>query len=47
MFMRFLISTINASNHAMCVLLSNQKCMIQRILINLHPNKHNHLSISS
>ena len=40
MFMRLLISIVNASNHTMCLLLSNQKCMIQPTLINLHPNKH-------
>ena len=45
MFMRFLISIVNASNHATCVLLSNQKCMIQHILTNLDPNKHSHLSM--
>ena len=27
-----------ASNNTKCVSLSNQKCMIQTILINLHPN---------
>ena len=40
MFMRLLISIANASNHAMCMLLSNQKCMIQPTLANLHLNKH-------
>ena len=35
-------SIVNAaSNHAKCVSLSNQKCMIQPILINLHPNEYN------
>ena len=29
------------SNHKKCVLLSNQKYMIQPTLINLHPNKYN------
>ena len=33
-------SIINASNHAKCVSLSNQKCEIQATLINLHPNKY-------
>ena len=37
--MGLLISTVNASNHAKCVLLSNQKCMNQPTLINLHPNE--------
>ena len=27
-------------NHAKCVSLSNQKCMIQPTLINLHPNEY-------
>ena len=40
MFMRLLISIVNAFNHTMCVLLSTQKCMIQLTLINLHSNKH-------
>ena len=38
-FMELLISIVNASNHAMCVSLSNQKCMTQPTLINLHPNE--------
>ena len=32
--------TVNGSNHTKCVLLSNQKCMIQPTLINLHPNEY-------
>ena len=39
-FMWLLISLVNASNHIKCVSLSNQKYMIQPILINLHPNKY-------
>ena len=35
-----LISIVNASNHTKCVLFSNQKCMIQSTLINLHPNEY-------
>ena len=35
-----LSSIANASNHTKCVSLSNQKCMIQPTLINLHPNGH-------
>ena len=27
------------SNHKKCVSLSNEKCMTQSILINLHPNE--------
>ena len=34
-----LISIVNASDHTKCVSLSNQKCMTQTTLINLHPNK--------
>ena len=40
MFIVLLSSTVNASNHGKCVLLSNQKRMIQPTLINLHPNKY-------
>ena len=40
MFMGLLISIANASNHAKCILLSNQKCMIQATFIILHPNEH-------
>ena len=40
MFMGLLISIVNASNHTKCVSLSNQKCMIQPTLINLHPNEY-------
>ena len=41
MFMGLLISMVNASNHTKCVWLSNQKCMGQPILINLHSNEYN------
>ena len=40
MFIVLLTSIVNASNHAECVLLSNKKCEIQPILINLHPNEY-------
>ena len=40
MFMGLLISIVNATNHAKCVLLSNQKYMNQPTLINLHPNEY-------
>ena len=33
-------SIVNASNHANCVSLSNQRCGIQLALINLHPNEY-------
>ena len=38
-FMELLISIVNASNHTKCVSLSSQIRMIQRSLINLHPNE--------
>ena len=31
---------VSASNHTKCMLLSNQKCMTQPALINLHPNEY-------
>ena len=34
-----LITIGKASNQTKCVLLSNQKCMTQPSLINLHPNE--------
>ena len=39
-FIGLLRSIVNASNHTKCILLSNQKCMIQPTLINLHPNEY-------
>ena len=39
-FMGLLISIVNASDHTECSSLSNQECMIQYTLINLHPNKY-------
>ena len=39
-FIRLLTDIVSASNHAKCVLLSNQKCMAQPTLINLHPNEY-------
>ena len=41
MFIIIISSIVNASNHTKCVSLSNQKCMIQTTLINLHPNEYN------
>ena len=38
--MALLISIVNAFNHTKCILLSNQKCMIQPTIINLHPNEY-------
>ena len=40
MFFIILTSIVSASNHTKCVLLSNQKCMTQHTLTNLHPNKY-------
>ena len=40
MFIVLLTSIVNASNHTKCVSLSNQKCVIQPTLINLHPNEY-------
>ena len=39
-FTALLTGIVDASNHTKCVLLSNQKCMTQPILINLHPNEY-------
>ena len=36
-----LTDLVNESNHTKCVSLSNQKCMIQPTLINLHSNEYN------
>ena len=36
-----LTGIVNVSNHTKGVLLSNQKCMIQPTLINLHSNEYN------
>ena len=41
-FIVLLASIFNASNHAKCVSLSNQKYNIQPTLIDLHPNEYNH-----
>ena len=37
MFMGELINIINDSNHTKCLSLSNQKCEIPPLFINLHP----------
>ena len=39
-FTGLLTSIMSASNHTKCILLSNQKRMIQPTLINLHPNEY-------
>ena len=33
-------SVLNVSKHTKCVLLSNQKCLIQPTLTNLHPDEY-------
>ena len=38
-FIVLLSNMVNGYNHTKCVSLSNQKCMIQTTLINLHPNE--------
>ena len=40
MFVVLLSSIVNASNHTKCISLSNQKCKIQSILINLYLNEY-------
>ena len=40
MFIILLINMVNGSNHTKCVLMSNQKCLIQTTLINLHPHEY-------
>ena len=40
MFIELLTGLGNVSNHTKCVSLSNQKCMTQPTLINLHPNEY-------
>ena len=39
-FIGLLTGIVSESNHKKCMLLSNQKCMIQPTLINLHPNEY-------
>ena len=39
-FVTLLTSIESASSHTKCVLLSNQKCMTQPTIINLHPNEY-------
>ena len=46
MFMGFLTSIVNASDHTKCISLSNQKCMMQPALINLHHNEYYYYIIS-
>ena len=39
-FIGLLTDIVSASNHTTCVLLSNQKCMIQPTLFNWHPHEY-------
>ena len=39
-FIGLLTGLVNGSSHTKCVSLSNQKCMIQPTLINLHLNEY-------
>ena len=39
-FIVLLTSIVSVSNHKKCVSLSNQKCITQPTLINLHPNEY-------
>ena len=39
-FIGLLTGLVNGFNHAKCVSLTDQKCMIQSTLINLHSNKY-------
>ena len=39
-FIGLLISSANPSDHSKCMLLNNQKCMIEPTLINLNPIEH-------
>ena len=40
MFIVLLSNIVNGFNHTKCMSLSNQKCVIQRNLIDLHPNEY-------
>ena len=39
-FIGLITGLVNASNHTKCVSLTNQKCMTQPTIINLHPNEY-------
>ena len=39
-YIGLLTGLINRCNHTKCILLRNQKCQIQPILISLHPNEY-------
>ena len=39
-FIRLFTGLVNGSNQTNCISLSNQNCMTQPILINLHPDEY-------
>ena len=39
-FIGLLTGLVNGFNHTKCTSLSNQKCMTQPSIINLHPNEY-------
>ena len=41
MYFGLLTGLVNEPNHKKCILLSNQKCVIQPTLINLYSNEYN------
>ena len=40
MIIELLTGLVNETNHTKCVSLSNQKCLTQPTLIDLHPNEY-------
>ena len=47
MFIVLLTNIVNGSNHTKCISLSNQKCLIQPALINLHLGIQSRISLLS
>ena len=45
MFIGLFTSTVNTSNHIICVFFSNLKCMIQTTVINFHPSEYSPFAI--
>ena len=45
-FIGLLTAIVSASNHTMCVSLSNQKCMTQPTRINLHLNEYRIMNLT-
>ena len=46
-FIGLLTDIVTAFNHTKCISLSNQKCMNQPTLINLHPNKYSLMNFTT